>query len=122
MILYKMLNVGIFDKINGCVSTGKEANVYHAASGSVHLAIKVSTAVHANRAKHTTLCQVFKTSILVFRDRDRYVSGEHRFRHGYCKSNPRKMVKTWAEKEMRNLKRCVLWRARPDILTLSLKT
>lgn len=33
------------------------------------------------------------------------MSGEHRFRHGYCKSNPRKMVRTWAEKEMRNLKR-----------------
>lgn len=28
-----------------------------------------------------------------------------RFRHGYCKTNPRKMVKTWAEKEMRNLSR-----------------
>ena len=28
-----------------------------------------------------------------------------RFRHGYCKHNPRKMVKTWAEKEMRNLTR-----------------
>lgn len=49
--------------------------------------------------------KIFKTSILVFKDRDRYVSGEHRFRHGYCRSNPRKMVKTWAEKEMRNLKR-----------------
>lgn len=110
--------------------------------------------------------KVFKTSILVFKDRDRYVSGaqtgrmsmhdgtggclkggwrgvrrlqrpltfgldrwsgvtlckpslhaclaplytpktgEFRFRHGYCRSNPRKMVKLWAEKEMRNLKRC----------------
>jgi RIO kinase 1 len=49
--------------------------------------------------------KIFKTSILVFKDRDRYVSGEHRFRNGYCKTNPRKMVKTWAEKEMRNLKR-----------------
>ena len=29
----------------------------------------------------------------------------NRFRHGYCKSNPRKMVKTWAEKEFRNLTR-----------------
>lgn len=29
-----------------------------------------------------------------------------RFRHGYCKGNPRKMVRTWAEKEMRNLIRC----------------
>ena len=65
---------------------------------------------------------------MVFKDRDKYVSGEYRFRNGYCKygfssyhfnyieftciisifkhrSNPRKMVKTWAEKEMRNLKR-----------------
>lgn len=35
----------------------------------------------------------------------RYVSGDFRFRFGYCKSNPRKMVKMWAEKEMRNLAR-----------------
>ncbi len=49
--------------------------------------------------------KIFKTSILVFKDRDKYVSGEFRFRNGYCKSNPRKMVRTWAEKEMRNLKR-----------------
>lgn len=28
-----------------------------------------------------------------------------RYRHGYCKSNPRKMVAVWAEKEMRNLAR-----------------
>jgi RIO kinase 1 len=48
---------------------------------------------------------VFKTSILVFKDRERYVSGEFRFRKGHCKSNPRKMVKLWAEKEVRNLKR-----------------
>lgn len=27
------------------------------------------------------------------------------FRNGYCKSNPRKMVTMWAEKEMRNLMR-----------------
>ena len=49
--------------------------------------------------------KVFKTSILVFKDRERYVSGEFRFRKGHCKSNPRKMVKLWAEKEVRNLKR-----------------
>ena len=35
----------------------------------------------------------------------RYVSGDFRFRNGYCRSNPRKMVKMWAEKEMRNLAR-----------------
>ncbi|CAG8466422.1 9646_t:CDS:10 [Acaulospora colombiana] len=93
IILFKMINRNVIYEINGCISTGKEANVYHAITedGS-HRAIKV-----------------YKTSILIFKDRDRYVTGEFRFRHGYCKHNPRKMVKLWAEKEMRNLKR--LWQA-----------
>lgn len=87
MILFKMLNQGIIVEINGCISTGKEANVYHATSKTgVEFAIKI-----------------YKTSILQFKDRDKYVSGEFRFRHGYCRHNPRKMVRTWAEKEMRNL-------------------
>ncbi|ETE62681.1 Serine/threonine-protein kinase RIO1, partial [Ophiophagus hannah] len=89
MILFKMLSRGVISEINGCVSTGKEANVYHA-----------STAKGENRA-----IKIYKTSILMFKDRDKYVSGEFRFRHGYCKGNPRKMVRTWAEKEMRNLTR-----------------
>lgn len=89
MVLFKMLNRGIFHDMNGCISTGKEANVYHATkSDGQELAIKV-----------------YKTSILVFKDRDRYVQGDYRFRHGYSKHNPRKMVKMWAEKEMRNLLR-----------------
>ncbi|KAG0221060.1 RIO1 family-domain-containing protein [Mortierella sp. GBAus27b] len=89
IILFKMLNRNIIYEVNGCISTGKEANVYHARTeDGEHRAIKI-----------------YKTSILVFKDRDRYVSGEFRFRHGYNKSNPRKMVKVWAEKEMRNLKR-----------------
>ena len=37
------------------------------------------------------------------KDRDRYVSGDWRWRNGYSRKNPRKMVQTWAEKEMRNL-------------------
>ncbi|KAE9622041.1 hypothetical protein Lal_00032392 [Lupinus albus] len=89
MVLFKMLNRGVFRDINGCISTGKEANVYHATKSDGHeLAIKI-----------------YKTSVLVFKDRDRYVQGDYRFRNGYCKHNPRKMVKTWAEKEMRNLMR-----------------
>jgi len=87
MVLFKMLNRGVFSDIHGCISTGKEANVYHATENEVELAIKV-----------------YKTSILVFKDRDRYVVGDSRFQR-FCKSNPRKMVKMWAEKEMRNLAR-----------------
>ena len=89
LILFKLLNSGYLSEIDGCLSTGKEANVYYArGKDGQEYAVKI-----------------FKTSILVFKDRDIYVSGEYRFRNGYCKSNPRKMVKTWAEKEMRNLKR-----------------
>lgn len=89
MILLQLINRGQIESINGVISTGKEANVYHAmGEGGTHCAIKV-----------------YKTSILVFKDRERYVTGEHRFRQGYSKSNPRQMVKMWAEKELRNLKR-----------------
>ena len=54
---------------------------------------------------HHRAIKIYKTSILVFKDRDKYVSGEFRFRQGYGRKNPRKMVQTWAEKEMRNLVR-----------------
>ena len=37
--------------------------------------------------------KVYKTSVLVFRDREHYVSGDYRFRHGYSK-NPRKVQAT----------------------------
>ncbi|CAN1266260.1 Serine/threonine-protein kinase rio1 [Linum perenne] len=51
MVLFKMINRGIFNDINGCISTGKEANVYHATkSNGQELAIKV-----------------YKTSVLVFK-------------------------------------------------------
>lgn len=97
VILYKMVNRGLLESVNGCVSTGKEANVYHATTANADDA----------SAKGSLALKIYKTSILVFKDRDRYVSGEFRFRHGYAKHNPRKMVRLWAEKEARNLKRMV---------------
>ena len=36
--------------------------------------------------------KVYRTSVLTFKDRDRYVTGEFRFRRGYSRNNPRKMV------------------------------
>lgn len=92
IILLKMINRSQIYRVNGCISTGKEANVYHAESESgIHYAIKI-----------------YKSTILTFKARDKYVAGEFRFRHGYCKKNPRKMVQMWAEKEMRNLKRLLV--------------
>ncbi|KAK1936088.1 putative serine/threonine protein kinase [Babesia divergens] len=53
--------------------------------------------------------KVYKTSILVFKDRSRYIEGEFRFRRAYVGTkNPRKMVAQWAEKEFRNLRRIAL--------------
>lgn len=90
------------DQIYGCLSTGKEANVY-LAEGSMDLI--TMEMLDPALPKREYAIKVFKTSILIFKDRERYVSGEFRFRKGHCKSNPRKMVALWAEKEVRNLKR-----------------
>jgi RIO kinase 1 len=152
LILFRMLSNGFLELIDGCLSTGKEANVYYAKAGkatasSTIVATTNAAAVavgatndapaddafpagsesaptttnrsvvainHGNVATFAPLLsphiteyaiKIYKTSILVFKDREKYVSGEHRWRKGYCKSNPRKMVKVWAEKEMRNYRR-----------------
>lgn len=99
MILLQMINRNVVSEVNGCLSTGKEANVYHA------LSIPQEDGSEAAVAPLHRAIKVYKTSILVFKDRDKYVTGEYRFRQGYSKSNNRAMVKVWAEKEMRNLKR-----------------
>ena len=126
LILFRMLSNGFLELIDGCLSTGKEANVYYAKAGRIALAAGNSGSGAADSATVTNTSnnnnvatfapllsptiteyaiKIYKTSILVFKDRDKYVSGEHRWRKGYCKSNPRKMVKVWAEKEMRNYRR-----------------
>ncbi|OBA19596.1 RIO1-domain-containing protein [Metschnikowia bicuspidata var. bicuspidata NRRL YB-4993] len=94
--LAKIINKNIISRINGCISTGKEANVYH----GDHEDPLVTTREFA--------VKIYKTSILVFKDRERYVDGEFRFRNTKNQGNPRKMVKVWAEKEFRNLKRLYL--------------
>lgn len=130
---------GVISDFNGCLSTGKEANVYHAFAGNkenVHLTAEEIKAKLEHEADHTVLAtqdktgeeidkngnseegtstdakgrkeyaiKIFKTSILVFKDRERYVDGEFRFRNSRSQHNPRKMIKIWAEKEFRNLKR-----------------
>lgn len=94
MILLQLINRNVISEIHGVISTGKEANVYHAMTESEEDAEPIHRAV-----------KVYKTSILVFKDRAKYVEGEFRFRQGYNKSNNRAMVKMWADKERRNLAR-----------------
>lgn len=87
--LHKLFEKGILAEINGCISTGKEANVYYAKS----------------KNKDEIAIKIYRTSILTFRNREKYIRGEYRFDHVHSLSNPRKMVKVWAEKEFSNLKR-----------------
>ncbi|ETI20388.1 hypothetical protein G647_08423 [Cladophialophora carrionii CBS 160.54] len=95
LILFQMIQKGIVSEIYGTISTGKEANVYHA----------VSIPEDAAQEDTHVAIKVYKTSILVFKDREKYVTGEFRFRKGFRSGDNRAMVKLWAEKEMRNLKR-----------------
>lgn len=108
LLLFRLLSSGFLELIDGCLSTGKEANVYYAKAGRNRTTAAMQKgpalpSVAENVSEYAI--KIYKTSILVFKDRDKYVSGEHRWRKGYCKSNPRKMVKVWAEKEMRNYRR-----------------
>ncbi|KAI1293079.1 RIO1 family-domain-containing protein [Xylaria venustula] len=93
MILYQMINRGAISEVHGAISTGKEANVYGA------------VAYESDFSKVQRAVKVYKTAILSFKDRERYITGEHRFKAGADKGNNRKMVKLWAEKEFRNLRR-----------------
>ena len=88
IILFKLMNSGFISELNGSISRGKEANVFYAQSPEGERAIKI-----------------YKTSILTFKKRRKYLEGEFRFRKMSYSSNPRKMIKMWAEKEMRNLVR-----------------
>lgn len=33
LLMYKMVNAGVLENINGCISTGKESVVFHADGG-----------------------------------------------------------------------------------------
>lgn len=94
MILLQMINRGFVSEVHGAISTGKEANVYGAVSYNDETGETIQRAI-----------KVYKTAILVFKDREKYVTGEHRFKGGANKGNNRKMVEQWAEKEFRNLRR-----------------
>lgn len=93
VVLFKLLNRKIIKEINGCISTGKEGNVY--------IGLKGENAPEDWPEEFAI--KIYKTCILKFKDRDRYVSGELRFQHKAGTRNSRKSVILWAEKEFRNL-------------------
>ncbi|KAF0028599.1 hypothetical protein F2P81_019686 [Scophthalmus maximus] len=95
LLMYKMVNAGVLENINGCISTGKEAVVFHADGGSLE----------EQPVPDEVVLKVFKTTLNEFKNRDRYIKDDYRFRDRFSKLNPRKVIRLWAEKEMHNLAR-----------------
>ncbi len=81
----ELIRRGYLDELTGIISTGKEANVYHAILGEKELAVKL---------------YLIDTSD--FRRMDRYIKGDRRF-SGW--RNKRQLVFAWAQKEFCNLHR-----------------
>lgn len=96
LILYKLINKGMLEDINGVISTGKESVVLHANSDQSYpeMVLPKECAI-----------KVFKTTLNEFKTRDKYIEADYRFKDRFSKQNPRKIVHMWAEKEMHNLMR-----------------
>ncbi|XP_033726912.1 serine/threonine-protein kinase RIO3-like isoform X2 [Pecten maximus] len=96
LLLYKMVNNLVLDSVSGSISTGKESVVFHAFGGEI-----------AGEAMPKEVAiKVFKTTLNEFKNREKYIHGDHRFsRDDFKKQNPRKIIKMWAMKEAANLNR-----------------
>ncbi|XP_056155302.1 serine/threonine-protein kinase RIO3 [Lampris incognitus] len=95
LLMYKMVNAGVLDKVNGCISTGKESVIFHADGGSLE----------EQPVPEEVVLKVYKTTLNEFKNRDRYIKDDYRFIDRFSKLNPRKVIRLWAEKEMHNLTR-----------------
>lgn len=100
-IIEKLIKRSKILDLCGCVSTGKEANVY-TCRASTDLFSKF---VDSEEQRFVfAAIKIYQTSIMEFKSRGKYIENESRFQR-FCKTNPRKLVKVWIEKEVRNLKR-----------------
>ncbi|RWS02518.1 serine/threonine-protein kinase RIO3-like protein [Dinothrombium tinctorium] len=95
LILYKLVNRGLLEEVNGIVSTGKESNVYHGIGGDPEKQITTGEVA----------IKVYKTTLNEFKNRDPYIKDDFRFKDRFSKQNPRKIIHLWAEKECTNLLR-----------------
>ncbi|MHA1155753.1 MAG: serine protein kinase RIO [Candidatus Heimdallarchaeota archaeon] len=87
--LFNLRKRNIIDYMTGVISTGKEANVYHAYSpDGDELAVKI-----------------YRTSTNIFKGLQIYIIGDPRFNR--IKRDQRSFVYAWAKKEFKNLSRAL---------------
>jgi len=115
IILYKLVNGGVLDAVNGVISTGKEAVIMHADGGP---GPEEGPEEPMNVPKECAI-KVFKTTLNEFRTRDKYIRDDYRFKDRFSKQNPRKVIHMWAEKELHNLAKMAKGGIRvPEIVVL----
>ena len=106
--LYKMINNQVLEQINGIISTGKEAIILHANSDPAYTGLDDKSAAAGATPKllpKECAIKIFKTTLNEFKQRDRYIKDDYRFRDRFSKNNNRTVINMWAEKEMHNLMR-----------------
>jgi RIO kinase 1 len=87
MILFKFIQDGKFNGIEGSISTGKEANVYYC-SGDPPIA-----------------CKIYRIESPSFQKMKQYVEGDYRFKK--YKQSRVGFITAWAKKEFKNLKKMI---------------
>ena len=113
VLIYKLVNGGLLDSVNGVISMGKEAVIFHADGGPGPQ--DCHRPKPYNVPKECVL-KVFKTTLNEFKTRDKYIrvrnirnkskvshsilqsQDDYRFRKRSIKQNPRKILNMWAEK------------------------
>jgi len=85
--LYKLANTGNIHRLNGAISTGKEANVFKGADeNDDFVAVKI-----------------YRVTTSDFKKMQTYIEGDPRFQ--VRSTNKRQLINTWVTKEFRNLQR-----------------
>ncbi len=87
LTLWKMISNGVFQTLDYPISTGKEANVFHATT----------------RDDDALAVKIFRTNTATFRSFMTYIEGDPRF--GNVGHDRREIVHVWAQKEYKNLQR-----------------
>lgn len=95
LILYKMINKQMLQKVDGIISIGKEAVILHADSD----------ADYEKPLPKECAIKIFKTTLSEYKQRDKYIKDDYRFKDRIGKQTTRKIIQLWAEKEMHNLHR-----------------
>lgn len=95
ILLFKLLNNGSLDSINGVIATGKESVVIHGKGENLEKSIPMCEVA----------IKVFKTTITEFHNRIQYIIGDPILQQTgkLSKQNPKLTIPLWAEKEMHNL-------------------